>query len=98
MGTGVPPSHSIVTQIATAERIAPIDLETPLHDVIDPDALDRLIASSDHGSSVDTVVVEFTYYGYTVQVNGAGAVEIRPAEQTTDSNSGVDSTEDAHGD
>ncbi|MXV63356.1 hypothetical protein GS429_15045 [Natronorubrum sp. JWXQ-INN-674] len=98
MGTGVSPSHSIVTQIAAAEGIAPTDLEPPLHDVIDPDALDQLVDSSGYRSNGPTMVIEFAYQGRTVRVDGTGAVEVTAANQLTETDSNTDSTEESHGD
>ena len=104
MGTGVSPSHSIVTQIATIEDVPPTDLEPPLHDVIDPDALDRLLDSNYRHASDESVSVEFTYRGHSVYVDATGTVDIDPSDGRSDSNtgsgseSGVESPEDVHGD
>ena len=93
MGTGVSssPSNRIVTQIAAAEGVEPIDLEPPLHDVVDPDALDRLIESAR-----TDVSITFTYRGYRVRVDGTGGVDVTPSRQFTDANG--ESTEESHGD
>lgn len=84
MGTGVPPSHGIVTRIASTEGVSPTDLEPPLHDVVDTDALDRLVtASREQPTGADTTV-EFTYHGYHVHVDGTGAVDVTAADEFTD--------------
>lgn len=98
MGTGVPPSNRIVTQIASAEGLSPTDLEPPLHDIVDPDALDRLIESNSRRSSDAELSLEFTYRGHTVHVDATGAVDVSPPERPADSSSNVESTEDAAGD
>ena len=93
MGTGVSPSHSIVTQVATAEGVSPTALEPPLHAVIDPDALESIVESGD-----ETLTIEFGYRDQTVSVDGTGSVTVQPANQSADSTPNVDSTEDAAGD
>lgn len=96
MGTGVSPSHSIVTQIAAAEGIDPTELRPPLHAVVDPVALDRLVDSSESTASDDRVRIEFEYCGYTVRVDGTGDVDVIGASQLGGSN--PDSAEESHGD
>lgn len=96
MGTGVLPSHEVITQVASSEGVSPTDLEPPLHDVVDPEALDRLVESSGRDSSDDVLTVEFTYRGHTVQVDSTGAVDVTSVDQLTDSTG--DSTEESHGD
>lgn len=93
MGTGVSsnPSTRIVTQIAAAEGVEPIDLEPPLHGVVDPGALDRLIESGRADVSI-----AFTYRGYRVRVDGTGDVDVTAAQQFTDANG--EATEESHGD
>lgn len=93
MGTGVSskPSHSIVTQIADVEGVDPTDLEPPLHAVVDPDALERLVDSSEAALSIT-----FTYRGHRVRVDGSGAVDVTAANQLTDASG--ESPEESHGD
>jgi hypothetical protein len=62
----------IVERIAALEGIDPLDLEDRLYDVIDVDALAALTA----GDRQSTSRVEFTYYGYTVAVDGTGSVSV----------------------
>lgn len=96
MGTGVSPSHKVLTQVASSEGVSPTDLEPPLHDVVDPDALDRLVESSGFRSTDDVVTVEFPYRGYLIRVDSTGAVELTSADHRSGSTS--DSTEESHGD
>ncbi|ADB61013.1 hypothetical protein Htur_2130 [Haloterrigena turkmenica DSM 5511] len=93
MGTGVSsqPSHSIVTQIAEIEGVDPADLEPPLYAVVDPDALERLVDSSEAALSIS-----FPYRSHRVRVDGSGAVDITAANQLTDANG--ESPEESHGD
>nr|WP_282594447.1 HalOD1 output domain-containing protein [Halomarina salina] len=71
-GTGAfPPSVAVIEAVATREEIEPMDLEPPLNDVIDPDALDALC----RGESMNGFVV-FSYCGYTVTVDADGSIEV----------------------
>ena len=71
-GTGVlPPSVAVIELVATKEETDPMNLEPPLNDVIDPDALDALCA----GESMNGFVV-FSYCGYTVTVDAGGTVSV----------------------
>jgi hypothetical protein len=69
-------STAVIRAVARAEGIDPTDLETPLYEAVDPDALDDLVSlgPADHPSS--GVRVEFTYCGYEVQVRGDGTVTL----------------------
>ncbi|WP_440764755.1 HalOD1 output domain-containing protein [Natronorubrum sp. DTA7] len=96
MGTGVPPSHKVLTQVASSEGVSPTDLEPPLHDVVDPDALDRLVESCGCAASDRVVTIEFPYRGYMVRVDSTGAVDLTVGDQLPDSTG--DSTEESHGD
>lgn len=64
-----PLSQTVVEAVARAEGADALDLEVPLYDAIDPDALDALFQSGDG-------YIEFVYYGYEVTVGGDGRVSI----------------------
>jgi hypothetical protein len=64
--------HTIVEQVAEAEDVDPVELNPPLGDVVDPDALELLCESSD-----DAVRVEFEYCGYDVTVYGENDILVR---------------------
>lgn len=67
-----PTSSTVVTKIADATETSVEDLP-PLFDVIDPDALDRLVASlASEGR------VEFRYFGHVVTVHADETIEITP--------------------
>ncbi|MFD1512764.1 HalOD1 output domain-containing protein [Halomarina rubra] len=81
-GTGrLPPSVAVIEQVATEEDVDPMQLEPPLNDVIDPDALDALCA----GESMNGFIV-FSYCGYTVTVDATGGVTVeeRPFDASVD--------------
>ena len=69
-------STTVISALAAAENVNPIDLDVTLYDVIDPDALDALFASD----LEEGIVVEFTIGGYTVTVKGADHVLVEPAD------------------
>ena len=74
-------STAIVTAVAEAEGLAPTDLTPPLHDAVDPEALDRLFGSDGPRSESGTRV-SFTYNGYDVRVGGPDDVVVRPADDS----------------
>jgi hypothetical protein len=77
----VPPSISVVETIAEAEGVDPSMLDPPLHQVVDPDALDSLFTTHGSMTGVDSTV-SFVYRGYTVVVEDENriTVEAGPVE------------------
>lgn len=71
----------VVTEVADHHGVAPADLEPPLHEVVDPDALEALFSDSIDGSTRENVSVEFTYCGHRVLVDG-GTVHVRESDVT----------------
>ncbi|KMT45861.1 hypothetical protein EL22_26405 [Halostagnicola sp. A56] len=73
-------SQAVVEAVATAEGIPPAELcppeYEPLHDVIDPEALDALFAPRSHGGPRPGGTVTFTYCGYDVTVETDGTVRL----------------------
>ncbi|PSP96298.1 hypothetical protein BRC94_13070 [Halobacteriales archaeon QS_5_70_17] len=65
------PSVVVIERVAAREGTDPTRLTPPLHDVVDPDALDALCAESDTSGCI-----AFSYCGYTVTVGIDGAVSI----------------------
>lgn len=75
------PSLAVISAVAEAEGCDPVDIEEPLHDVVDPDSLDGLFNSTRGGSSQLPVEVTFPFCGYEVRVRNDGEVrlsELRP--------------------
>ncbi|MXV63899.1 hypothetical protein GS429_17900 [Natronorubrum sp. JWXQ-INN-674] len=62
---------AIVEAVADREDVAPTELQPPLYDVIDPDALTALFTAA---GSRDSRRVSFTYCGHAVVVDGDGCV------------------------
>lgn len=61
----------IAERIAEREGLTPIDLQPPLYESIDTDALESLLESSN-----EKISVSFTYQGYTIHVDGTGSVQV----------------------
>ena len=81
------PTESLVVAVTetVAERrgVEPTDLR-PIHDVIDPDALNTVFEPA--GTAVrNSGRVAFTYYGYEVRIDGDGSIEV---EESTDERRG----------
>ena len=62
----------VLEAVAAAEGVSPAELPSPLYQIVDPDALDRLYATE----PVATTHVTFDYMGYTVEVTADGCVSI----------------------
>lgn len=70
------PSAAVVEAVARAEGVDPTEIERPLYEVVDPDALDDLFSSRHVHSPASGIRVSFTYYGYEIQVRGDGDVTL----------------------
>ncbi|WP_174811744.1 HalOD1 output domain-containing protein [Salinadaptatus halalkaliphilus] len=71
---------TIATQIAAQDGADPVALEPPLYDVIDIDALERLIQPESHERTSFEGIVSFEYQEYTVTVTHTGDVSVTPAD------------------
>ena len=63
------PSVRVVNAVAAKTDADPLTMK-PLYDVVDPDALDRLVAAEVAGH------VQFVYDGHEVTVHGDGSVVV----------------------
>lgn len=63
-------STDVITAIADEEGVDPMDLEPPLYEVVDLDALEMLFDRDADGRFV------FSYNGYDVTVTSGGEVSI----------------------
>lgn len=61
---------SIVQVIASLDNSSPDELP-PLHDVVDPDALETLLTTADHPLSIT-----FEYHTYRVTVSSDGSIRV----------------------
>jgi hypothetical protein len=62
-------SHRVVEALATARDVDPLRLNPPLYEVVDVEALDRLVKTG-------VTRVTFTYEGHEVRVDGDGTVAV----------------------
>ncbi|MFC4552566.1 MULTISPECIES: HalOD1 output domain-containing protein [Halorussus] len=70
-------SWTVVERVAAAEGVEPTELTPPLGTVLDPEALDELVASLP--DSTDPAVT-FDYAGYEVAVAADGSVSVTPRD------------------
>jgi len=69
------PSIAVVEAVAATQGVPAEDLDELLADVIDPKALDRLIASVGECAPTETLV-QFTYCDCLVTVRGDGTIAV----------------------
>lgn len=75
------PTTAVVETLAVAANSEPLDTD-PLYEAVDPDALDRLLSSTDAETPTD-LRVSFDYGCFRVEVHGSGEVAVRPADGET---------------
>lgn len=66
---------TVISAVAAARGVRPTELDTPLFEAIDPDALQQLFPCDGRGSDAD-LSVQFTWAGCTVSVYGPGRVAV----------------------
>ena len=74
-----PPSHKVIAEIARRTDVAPTELP-PLHDVINPDALDTLFQPTPNAGRMDGTI-SFEYSGYEITVHADGFVDVTSLDQ-----------------
>ena len=72
---------TVIDTVARRENVAPTQLESPLYDVLDPDALGDLLSSMRNSAEGVTGYVAFAYHGYEVTIYSDGRVT---ADELTD--------------
>ncbi|KAB1188656.1 MULTISPECIES: HalOD1 output domain-containing protein [Haloferax] len=65
----------VVRAVAEREGVDPTNLEPRLYDVINPDALDTLLATATTDAQ-SPIIVRFEYAGYTVVVDSDGTLVV----------------------
>lgn len=70
------PSETVVTAVAEAKGVDPLDLD-PLYTVVDPDALNDMFRPT-VGSTPSSVELQFSMAGCQVVVRGNGEVVVTP--------------------
>jgi hypothetical protein len=63
-------SQKVIRKVARREKVEPTELE-PLYTAINPDALDEIFVSGDHGGTVT-----FSYMDYEISVASSGEVAV----------------------
>lgn len=78
-GSEAPTTTAVIEAIAEHEGVDPLDLDQPLYEVVDPDALDAIIDDGGDGGGAADLTVRFSYNGCRVQVSGDGSIEVAPS-------------------
>ena len=78
------PSAAVVTAVANELDTDPETLETPLHDFVEPDALDALFAPTHKGVARANGRVTFSMHGCSVTVDGSGNVTAKQERTPAD--------------
>lgn len=68
-------SERVVAEVASFTGSDPLSLE-PLHDAVDPEALDKLFETDQLGLDRSSIRVRFTYCGCDVVISADGSVTV----------------------
>lgn len=79
----VSPSESVIESVAAREGVDPTELDVPLFDAIDPDALDALVRTANDEQDRPPIQVSFIYHGYNVIVSSDGLVHVSRGNSTS---------------
>lgn len=72
-GTGIETySHDILLAVAEKKGIDPLELTPPLYEVLDPEAIDKLL--SDSSTMMD---IHFEYNGFRIEVQSDFSITVR---------------------
>lgn len=74
-------SGKVLDTVAACKNTEPIELEPPLYEVIDPDALDNLFTPKRDGRVRMGGEVRFTYCGHEIRVTSNGEVRAESTEK-----------------
>lgn len=66
-------SETVLHEVARHKGVPPEELNPPLYDAIDPEALNTIFRG-------DTGLISFEYHGYVVTVGHSGNVNLEPTE------------------
>lgn len=75
-------NEKILLTVAEAEGVDPLDLSSPLYDVVDPEALECLFADENRAVEHD-LTVSFEYLGWQVTIHDGGDVTLTKETETT---------------
>lgn len=65
---------SIVETVAEREGVDVTELDAPIHEAVDTDALESLFATT--AMTGTDAFVTFTYCGYSIRVDGSGGIRV----------------------
>ncbi|MFB1065028.1 HalOD1 output domain-containing protein [Natrinema sp. H-ect4] len=77
-------SMRVIEKVADREGMNPVEMNPPLHTVIDTEALDALFQSTPSAARGDGTI-KFQYRGYKIQVDSSGEVEVGETVSFTES-------------
>ncbi|AZQ14167.1 HalOD1 output domain-containing protein [Halorubrum sp. PV6] len=70
-------SQKVLERVAELEDAAPHELEEPLFEAVDPDALDQVFRTQPNGPRRAEGRVRFSYHGYEVVAYADGRVSVQ---------------------
>ncbi len=70
------PTTAVIEAIAEHEGVDPLDLEQPLAEVVDTDALDSILDHVAANPESSDITVRFSYNGCRVRVSDDGTVAV----------------------
>ncbi len=70
-------TERVLQRVADAEGTEPSELEEPLYEVVDPEALETIFKSFEDGPHREAGELRFPYHGYDVTVHADGEVSVR---------------------
>jgi hypothetical protein len=74
------PTEAVLRALSAVEGVEPTEIDPPLYETVDPDALDRLLGDPVVGDPGGVVVVRFCVSGYRVVIKNNGEVTIFETE------------------
>jgi hypothetical protein len=74
----------VVEEIARHKGVPPVRLHPPLYSVIDPDALDAVLADGPSRDDSFPLIVSFEYDGCVIHVDSTRHVEVVPADEASE--------------
>lgn len=69
-------STAVIETVAAREGVDPTELNVPLYETINPDALDQFVRHASEAGGETAVQLELTYYGYELVITADGSVRI----------------------
>lgn len=77
-----PLSTAVVVAVTTAAGLDPGEIEEPLYEVIDPEALDDLFRTQEGTDVAPDSEVSFTLAGHRVTISAGETIAVRPLDDS----------------